>query len=337
MMRLGRTGIEASRTAFGALPIQRISRDDAARLLQKAYENGVNFFDTARAYTDSEEKLGHALSHVRDEIYIATKTHAETRVGVLEHLETSLRNLKTDYIDIYQLHNPPMIDYDDPEGAYAALLEARDKGLVRFLGLTNHRLDVALDAAKSGRFDTIQFPINVLSSPDDLTMIDACRELDLGLIAMKAMSGGLIRRPDAAFAFLRRYPNLLPIWGVQREAELDEFLGYEARPPALDDEMVQAIQAEREELSGGFCRACGYCQPCPAQIPIETAARLSLLMTRAPYEQFLTDDFGAQMERIEDCTECGHCRENCPYGLDTPELLRANLDWYRAFRDEHSV
>jgi predicted aldo/keto reductase-like oxidoreductase len=152
---------------------------------------------------------------------------------------------------------------------------------------------------------------------------------------MKAMSGGLIRRPDAAFAFLRQYPNVLPIWGVQRESELDEFLAYENDPPALDDAMRALIETERTELSGDFCRGCGYCQPCPAGIPIATAARLSLLMARAPYADYLTDDFREQMERIEECTECGHCRSNCPYGLDTPALLRRNLEEYRAFRARH--
>lgn len=334
-MRLGRTEILASRTAFGALPIQRVSRDEAAALLSTAFEAGINFFDTARYYTDSEEKMGYALTDVRDEITIATKTVATGKAALFADLETSLGLLKTDHVDIYQLHNPASIDYDDPDGAYAGLIEAQRQGLVRFIGLTNHRLDVALEAAASGRFDTIQFPLNILSSPEDLALIDVCRKHDVGLIAMKAMSGGLLRRPDAAFAFLRQYENVLPIWGVQRDCELAEFLRYEADPPKLDAEMLRSIASERAELSGGFCRSCGYCLPCPAGIPIETAARLSLLMSRAPIEPFMTDEFGALMERIEDCTDCGHCREHCPYGLDTPALLRQNLEEYRQFCAEH--
>ena len=334
-MRLGRTGIVSTRTGFGALPIQRVSEAEAVALLRKAYAAGIDFFDTARMYTDSEHKIGVALAGVRDEISIATKSMALDRKTLLEQLETSLRELKTDHVDVYQLHNPASVDYDDPDGAYAGMVEARAKGLVRFLGLTNHRLGVALEAAASGRFDTIQFPLSLLSSEDDLTLIEACRANDVGLIAMKAMSGGLIRRPDAAFAFLRQYPDVLPIWGVQRESELDEFLAYENDPPALDEKMRALIETERAELSGGFCRGCGYCQPCPAGIPIETAARLSLLMTRAPYAGFLTDEFREQMERIEECTECGHCRDNCPYGLDTPALLRRNLEDYREFDARH--
>jgi len=327
----------ASRTAFGALPIQRISDAEAGSMLRRAYDAGVDFFDTARMYTDSEHKMGLALADVRDEITIATKSMARDRTTLLQQLETSLRELKTDHIDIYQLHNPPTLDFDDPEGAYAGAVEARDKGYVRFIGLTNHRLPVALEGARSGRFDTIQFPINMIASPEDLALIDVCKANDVGLVAMKAMSGGLLRRPDAAFAFLRQYDNVLPIWGVQRPAELEEFLRYEENPPVLDAAMLELIEAERAELSGGFCRSCGYCQPCPAHIPIETAARLSLLMSRAPYQPFLTDEFAEQMERIEECTECGHCRTHCPYGLDTPALLRRNLIEYREFRATHQA
>lgn len=325
----------ATRTAFGALPIQRVDMETAATLLRKAYDNGINFFDTARAYSDSEEKIGRALSDVRKNIFIATKTMAKTKKGLEKDLETSLKLLKTDYIDVYQLHNPSVIDYDDPEGAYAGLVEAKKKGLVRFIGLTNHRLDLALEAAASGRFDTIQFPLSMLSSDDDLKLVEACKRYDVGLIAMKAMSGGLIRRPDATFAFLRQFENVVPIWGIQRESELDEFLSYEKNPPVLDAKMRELIESERKELSGDFCRGCGYCKPCPAGIPIETAARLSLLMSRSPYKNFLTKDFRAQMDRIENCIECNHCRNHCPYGLDTPALLRRNLEEYRAFWDDH--
>jgi aryl-alcohol dehydrogenase-like predicted oxidoreductase len=334
-MRLGKTKIMASRSGFGALPIQRLSLDSAAQLLRKAYENGINFFDTARAYTDSEEKMGYALSDVRKHIFIATKSHAEDKETLFKHLETSLRTLKTDYIDIYQLHNPPSLDFDNPDGLYAGLVEAKQKGLVRFIGITNHRLNVALEAAESGHFDTIQFPLSMLSSNEDLKLIETCQKNDVGLIAMKAMSGGLIRRPDATFAFLRQFSNVLPIWGIQRESELDEFLEYEKNSPILDENMQKLIDKERLELSGDFCRGCGYCKPCPAGIPIETAARLSLLMARSPYEKFLSDEFKEQMDRIENCTGCGHCRRHCPYGLDTPTLLRRNLDDYRLFCSQH--
>lgn len=333
---LGRTGLSVSRTSFGALPIQRVSFDEAKALLLHAYENGVNFFDTARAYTDSEEKIGYALSGVRQRIVIATKTHAKTRTELFAHLEQSLRALKTDYIDIYQLHNPPAEpDYDDPDSLYGGLLEAKQKGYIRFLGITNHRMRVARNAVESGRWDTLQFPFSSLASPEEVKLAELCGARGVGFIAMKAMSGGLIRHPAGSFAFLRQYPQVVPIWGVQRMAELDEFLGYEAHPPVLDAALQAQIDEDRQALSGSFCRGCGYCQPCPAGIPIETAARISLLLTRAPYRPYLTDEFKEQMERVEACIHCGHCTSHCPYRLDTPALLRQMLTFYRDFYEAH--
>lgn len=335
-MRLGRTGIMASRSAFGALPVQRVSFGEARHLLRRAYDGGMNFFDTARAYSDSEEKIGFALSDVRSHIFIATKTVARSRKALLADLEQSLKLLKTDYIDVYQLHNPPELpDYEDPDGLYQALVEARRKGLIRFIGLTNHRLNLAMKAVNDGRFDTVQFPLSLLASEKDVELVNACREKDIGFIAMKGMSGGLITNSAAAFAYLRRFDNVLPIWGVQRERELDEFLGYEENPPVLDEEMRRAIERDRRELAGSFCRGCGYCQPCPAGIPIENAARMKFLLRRSPPQTWLTEEFRAKMERIGNCTNCGHCRSHCPYGLDTPAVLREMLADYREFYKAH--
>lgn len=335
-LRLGRTNIMATRSGFGALPIQRISFDEAESLLQKAYYGGINFFDTARGYTDSEEKIGRALKSVRNSIFIATKSHAKDRKSLFADLETSLKLLKTDMIDIYQLHNPLTLpDYDDPDGLYQGLLEAKAKGYIRFLGLTNHRLDLAMEAAREKRFDTIQFPLNSLSSGDDLKLASLCKENDIGFIAMKGMSGGLITNAATTFAFLRQLGNVLPIWGIQREQELREFLEYEKNPSVLDETMQAIIDKDRRELAGTFCRGCGYCQPCPAKIPIETAARISLLLTRSPYQGYMADEFKAEMERIKDCIHCNHCKDHCPYGLDTPNLLQHMLGEYNKFYAEH--
>jgi len=331
-VRLGSTGLLVTRTAFGALPIQRISHEAAAALLRKAYEAGINFFDTARAYSDSEEKIGLALAEVRDRVIIATKSHASTGAELTSHLETSLSKMKTDYVDILQLHNPkepPRADV--PDSPYAAAVKAKEEGLVRHIGISNHRLDVALEAARSGLFETIQFPISIICADKDLELIDACRRNDMGVIAMKAMAGGLIRNVRAAFAFYRQFDNVVPIWGIQRESELEEFIRLDAEAPEFDAGMRAAAEAEREALAGDFCRGCGYCLPCPVDIPINMAARMSLLIRRAPEENFLTDQWRERMMRIEDCTECGRCRQRCPYGLDTPALLRKNLADYKTF------
>ena len=336
-IRLGRTELMATRCGFGALPIQRVDMETAKAILLKAYEAGINFYDTARAYTDSEVKLGKALSHVRKDIIIATKTHARDSKTLFENLETSLKNLKTDYIDILQLHNPPKLpDFDDPDSLYGAMVKAQKKGMIRFIGLSNHRLHVAHETIASGKFDTLQFPFNSISSDKDLALIDKCKEKDVGVIAMKAISGGLITNVATSFAFLRQYDNVVPIWGIQRMSELEEFIALEKNPPALDDAMWEIIKKDRKELAGGFCRACGYCMPCPAGIQIPTAARIVLLMNRSPYQKFLTDEFRKQMDLIEECQDCGQCKERCPYELDTPELLRQNLKGYRELVRKYS-
>jgi len=331
-IKLGRTNLMVSRSGFGALPIQRITFDEAKAILRKAYDNGINFFDTARQYSDSEEKIGYALSDVRNNIIIATKSHAKDKKTLFSHLETSLKNLKTDYIDIYQLHNPKELpNKEDPEGLYAGLLEAKKRGMIRFIGLTNHNVKNAIQAAKSKLYDTIQFPLNSISADADLKLIDVCRENNVGVIAMKGLSGGLITHAATTFAFLRQFDNLVPIWGIQKMSELEEFIALEKNPPALDEAMWKIIQKDRIELAGDFCRACGYCMPCPVGIEIPTQARISLLLRRAPYQRFLEDSFKEKMELINNCIECGHCKQNCPYGLDTPKLLKRELKRYQDF------
>lgn len=331
-IRLGRTDLMVTRSSFGALPIQRVSFDEAKKLLRKAYDNGINFFDTARAYSDSEEKIGYSLSDVRKNIIIATKSFAKDRKTLLEHLETCLKNMKTDYVDILQLHNPGALpDPDDPESTYAGLMEAKKKGIIRFVGITNHKIKLAIEAVKSGLYDTMQFPLSSIASEIDLELIEDCRKMDVGLIAMKAMAGGLITNAASTFAFLRQFDNVVPIWGVQREEELDEFISLEKNPPVLDKALWDVINRDRAELAGDFCRGCGYCLPCPAGIDIPTQARITLLLGRAPYQQFLQDDFKDKMQLINNCIECGHCKNHCPYKLDTPNLLKRELKNYTEF------
>jgi uncharacterized protein len=334
-IRFGRTGLMVSRCGFGAIPIQRISAAEAGRLLKKAYEAGITFYDTARRYSDSEEKIALALADVRKNIVIATKTRGKNPEEILRDLETSLRVLRTDFVDILQLHNlKAPLDPDDPNGAYQGLKEARRKGMTRFIGMSTHRVDVALKAADSGLYDSIQFPLSMISNEQELSLIERCREKEVGLIAMKALAGGLITDARTAFAFLHQFDALVPIWGMQRESELDEFIALEAHPPALDDAMQKKIAQYRKELSGDFCRGCGYCLPCPAEIPISQAARTSFLIGRTNIKRLLTDEWKQGMERIRDCQECGHCREECPYELDTPTLLKKQLALYEEWLEK---
>ena len=326
---LGSTGITVNKNGFGALPIQRITKDEAAKLLRKAYDNGINMFDTARAYSDSEEKIGYALSDVRHDIIITTKTMAKTADAFWKDLETSLRLLKTDYIDVYQFHNPTFCPKpEDGTGLYEAIVKAKEQGKIRHIGITNHRQFVAHEAIDSGLYETLQFPFCYLCSDEDIALVKKCKEHNMGFIAMKALSGGLITNSAVAYAFEAQFDNVLPIWGVQREHELDEFLSYIDNPPAMTDEIKAIIEADRKQLYGSFCRGCGYCMPCPVGIEINNCARMSLLLRRSPSAGHLSEAGQAKMMKIKDCLHCNQCASKCPYGLNTPELLARNLKDY---------
>jgi aryl-alcohol dehydrogenase-like predicted oxidoreductase len=330
---LGKSGLIVSRTSFGALPIQRLDFNTSRDILLRAVEGGINFFDTARGYSDSEEKIGFALAPRRQDVIIATKSSgAKNRKDVMNLLEKSLTQLKTDYVDLLQLHNPPELpDPEDPESLYAGLLEAQKQGKVRFIGITNHSRKNIIEAAKSGLYDTVQFPLSAISSDEDLELAAICKENNVGLIAMKAMCGGLLQNARLAFAGLRRFSNIVPIWGIQKMEELEEFLSLEEQPPVLDEALMKELAKDKRELAGDFCRGCGYCLPCPADIKIPTAARMSFLLRRAPSKNWLNAEWQEEMEKIENCINCRACVSRCPYSLETPELLRKMLLDYRTF------
>lgn len=330
-LTLGSTGITVPQNGFGALPVQRRSLDEAVRILRRAYEGGMLYFDTARAYTDSETKLGVAFEGMRDKIFIATKTAGKTGDQVREDLATSLRELRTDYIDLYQLH---MVDRvyapGDGTGVYEALLEAKEAGKIRHIGVTAHKIGVAEDLVLSGLYETLQFPFSYLSGERELALPEKCQERNMGFIAMKGLAGGLITKSAVAMAFLEDHPNVLPIWGVQHMEELEEWLSYMDNTPALDDEMRAYIENEKKELAGDFCRGCGYClQTCPAGIAINQCARMSLMLRRAPSDSWLNEHWQAEMKKIESCINCHQCTKHCPYELDTPALLRQNYEDYK--------
>lgn len=336
---LGNTEITVPQNAFGALPIQRVSEEEAVKLLREAYHGGMGFFDTARAYSDSEEKVGAAFGEgslpggdsIRNHVYIATKTAAKTPEDFWKDLETSLANLKTDHVDIYQFH---MVDQcwrpGDGSGMYECMQEAKAQGKIRHIGVTAHKIKVAMECVESGLYETMQFPFSYLSSEQELGLVKSCKEHNVGFIAMKGLAGGLINRADAAMAFTQQFDNVLPIWGIQRESELADWLSFfESGDAAMTEELREFIDGEKEELSGEFCRGCGYCLPCPVGIKINNCARMSLMIRRAPSEAWLTEEWQENMKQIENCMECRQCVSRCPYNLDTPELLKRNYEDYK--------
>ena len=329
---LGKTGIVIEKNGFGCLPIQRITQEEAVHLLHTAYDGGITYFDTARSYSDSEEKVGAAFAGMRDKVVIATKSHAKTGAELKEHLETSLRSLRTDYIDVYQFHNPAFCPRPGGEdGLYDAALEAKAQGKIRHISITNHRLAVAHEAIDSGLYATLQFPYSYLAGPQEQELVDKCAAAGMGFIAMKGMAGGLIRNGLAAAAFMAQQPTVVPIWGVQHQWELEQFLSCVRETPAMTQEYRDIIEKDRRELSGDFCRGCGYCMPCPVGIEINTCARISLLLRRSPAEGWLTPENQAMMAKVENCLHCGQCKSKCPYGLDTPRLLEENYREYKTY------
>ncbi len=331
---LGSTGITVNKNGFGALPIQRVSRDEAAAILRRAYEGGIRFFDTARFYTDSESKIGYALGDVRSDIFIATKSMALTAAEFKEQLATSLRELGTDYVDLMQFHNPPFCPMPGHEsGLYEAALEAKAEGKIRHIGITNHRLSIAKEAIESGLYETLQFPFSYLAAPEEVELLKMCEEHNMGFLCMKGMAGGLIKSGRAAYAYIAQFENALPIWGVQKLEEIEEFLACNTEEFEQDitPEIEEIIAKDREELSGDFCRSCGYCMPCPAGISIKDCARMGLMLKRAPISAYTTDAWKEEMHKIENCVECGQCKSRCPYGLDVPKLLKDNLEQYKPY------
>ena len=327
---LGSTGITTPQNAFGALPVQRVDMQTAVEILHRAYDGGMTFFDTARAYSDSEVKMGEAFGPaLRDKIFIATKSTATTPEKLIADLETSLRNLRTDYIDIYQLHCVKQCYRPgDGTGLYETLLEAKAQGKIRHIGITAHKIGIAEEIAESGLYETLQFPFSYLATERDVALVETCRKNNVGFIAMKGLSGGLLTNARACMAFMLQYP-VLPIWGIQRLSELEQWLAFFDDPPAMTEELAAIIQKDRDELLGEFCRGCGYCMPCSVAITINQCARMSQMIRRAPSKDWLTPYWQEEMLKIEKCVNCGACLKRCPYELDIPNLLKKNLADYK--------
>lgn len=326
---LGKTGITIPQNAFGALPIQRVSMEEAVKILRGAYEGGMRFFDTARAYSDSEEKMGAAFDGMRDKIYISSKTMAKTPEKFREDLETSLEKLRTDYLDIYQFHCAKQCYRPgDGTGMYEAMLEAKEQGKIRHIGITAHLIGVAEEIVASDLYETIQFPFSYLANEREIKLALNAAKADMGFIAMKGLAGGLLTNAEACMAFMSQY-SVLPIWGIQRETELKQWLEFFDKEAVMTPEIAEFIEKDCASLMGDFCRGCGYCLPCTVDIQINNCARMSQLIRRSPSANFLGEEWQGLMGKIENCVDCGLCKSRCPYGLDTPNLLRKNLADYK--------
>ena len=296
---IGKTGIIAPQNGFGALPIQRVPKDEAVTILRAAYAGGMRYFDTARAYSDSEVDDGY-VRPARKDIFIATKTAAKTPDAFWQDLHTSLEKMKTPYIDVYQFHQMGQCyKPGDGTGMYEAMLEAKKLGLIHHIGGTAHKIGVAMEVAKSGLYETVQFPFSYLAGEKELELVKTCRENGVGFIAMKGLAGGLINNSKAAMAFMSQFDNVMPIWGIQRMSELTEWISYMNNTPRMDSEITAFIDKEQNELSGDFCRGCGYCMPCTVGIQINQCARMSLMIRRAPSDAWLSPHWQEEMRELQ--------------------------------------
>lgn len=335
---LGRSGLEVSELGVGGIPLTRCGMEEARDLLEHCLEKGLNFFDTANMYADSEVKMGLALSPVRDRVVIATKTAARDPETAAAHLAKSLRDLKTDHIDLYQLHNVSTEEHLEqvlaPGGVYAMVEEAKAEGRIDHIGLTSHNPTVALQAIRTGLFETLQFPFNFVETEPVEDLFPAARELGLGLIVMKPLAGGIVDRADLCFRFLQDYPDLVPIPGIQAKEEIDQILGYYQDRRPLNEKERQEIEAIKAELGDRFCHRCGYCTPCPEGVQIPLVLIFKSFSRRFPPETVVTMS-REWMESAESCQSCGQCVEGCPYDLPVPEMIQESLDLFQEFRGRH--
>lgn len=323
-VQLGKSQLMVSQVGFGGIPIIPLAMDKAIEVVQHCYARGVTFFDTANMYGNSEKMIGQALEKVRDNVVLATKTTRRDRQGAAEHIALSLANLKTDRIDLYQFHN--LSKEEDletvlgPGGAMEAVQAAMEAGQIRQVGVTSHKIDVAIKACRTGRFATLQFPFNFIEVEPSEQLFKEARAQNMGIIAMKPLGGGLLDDAALCFKFLQQYPDVVPIPGISKTEEMDEILTFYQTPSPLSDEQKARIAEIRAELGQKFCHRCGYCQPCEQSVPIAEVLMFRSTIKRIP--PVLAKKINQKvMESVDNCTQCGECIEKCPYDLNIPDLL----------------
>ncbi len=328
-IRFGRTDLKVSRIAMGGIPIMRLSKPEAVRLVQRVLDLGVNFIDTATGYTDSEEKIGEAIRGVpRETLVLASKSPADDRTTFLQHLDRSLKRLGVDYIDIYQLHNVSTRKRYDavfaPDGAFEGLMEAVKAGKVRYPGFSSHSVPLAIELMKTGKFSSVQLPFNCIDTEAEDVAVPLAKELGIGFIAMKPMGGGMLDNASLAIRYLLRYEHIVPDPGIERIEEMKEIVQLVNHPTPLTESEWKKIESLRKEVGSEWCHRCDYCQPCPEGIQISSVLSVKSFLKRMPLErayQFLNET----MRKVPSCTECRTCVSRCPYDLSIPELLKKNL------------
>ena len=331
-VELGNTGLMVSEVAFGGIPIQRLDSDQAVSVVQRCLDLEVDFLDTAHAYGTSEERIGRAIAGRRDDVTLASKATGRDAETFREQMETSFRQLGVDYIELYQCHNVSTAEaYErviSPGGALEVAQEAKSKGRIGHIGLTSHKLEMAIEAARSGLFESIMFPFNYIAREANEELIPLCREKGVGFMAMKPMGGGYLDDAALSFKYLRQFSGVVPVVGIERQAEIKEIVSIVESRERLSEEEQAAIARIREELGSRFCRGCGYCQPCTQDIAISFVMRIQSLTQRFPEEQIYGEWGQSMVAKAETCVDCGECEPRCPYELPIREIMTQNAAWY---------
>lgn len=338
-VRLGKSGLMVSRIGFGGIPIQRLNENDAVAVVKRCIDLGITFIDTANAYTTSEGRIGKAIQGQRNDLILATKTQARTKEGVGAHLAQSLKMLGTEYIDLYQFHNVndsrSLERVLDPNGAMGVIDKAMKDGTVKHLGVTCHSIDAAKEAAKIERFETIMFPFNFMASEPGLELLELAKNHDVGFIAMKPMSGGMLTNATLSFKYLLQFPEVVPLVGIEKPEEIEEIVQVLGKTWKLTAAEKNEIQRLKDELGTRFCRRCDYCQPCTVGIPISTVMTANSFAKRLPPERTFGPGMVTEaMKKAEACSDCGECETRCPYNLPIREIIKERLQWFEAARAE---
>lgn len=322
---LGKTGLRVSRMGFGGIPIQKVDASVTHTLMERLAQRGVNYIDTARGYTVSEQFLGEALEGgLREKFVVATKSMSRTKEAMARDIDISLKNLRTDYIDLYQIHNPSMAELEQvlaPGGALEALMEAKAAGKIRHLGLTAHMAAVFERALELDWVETVMFPYNIVETQGEALM-EKCREKNVGFICMKPMAGGALEDARLALRFIRQNENVsVVIPGMYDVREIDENLAAVEDTSALTSDELAKIETIRKELGTQFCRRCNYCQPCTAGISISGIFVLEGYLQRYGLGDWAQKRYDALGKKAGDCVGCGACEKRCPYQLPIRQML----------------
>ncbi len=328
-VKLGKTDFQVNPLGFGGIPIQRISAEDAADLLEYSLKKGINFIDTARGYTDSEEKIGQILPKYRDQVIIATKAMSRDYTGMAQEIELSLKNLKVETIDLYQCHNVRSIELLDQilseDGAYKALLEAKAQNKIKSIGITSHKTDVLIEAVKRDKFETVQVPFNIIENEAAKELFPLCKEKNIGVIVMKPVAGGALKdHVVASLKYILNHPVSVVIPGMDYLSQVDQNLTA-IHNPILTDEEAKALQTIADELGSEFCRKCDYCAPCPQGIDIPTNILLEVYATRYNMPDWAKNRYQSMKINASKCIACGQCETKCPYELPIIKMLK-NVD-----------